>query len=59
MTWPYLILLLTATAGCASNRPDDTHRISDTTATLRDTLSPTDTMPQVREGPTDSAGDNR
>lgn len=56
---PYLIVLLAGAAGCGSNRADETHRISDTTATLRDTLNPTDTMPQVREGPTNSAGDNR
>jgi hypothetical protein len=59
MTRLYLIALLSVAAGCASNPPDETHRISDTTATLRDTLNPSDTVTGLREGPTDSAGDNR
>ncbi len=55
----YLLALLASVAGCASNRSDETDRMSDTTATIRDTVSMTDTMPRVREGPTDSVGDNR
>ncbi len=55
----YLLALLASVAGCASNRSDETDRISDTTATLRDTAALSDTMPRVREGPTDSVGDNR
>jgi type IV pilus biogenesis protein CpaD/CtpE len=59
MTQLHLVALLSAIAGCASNPPDETHRISDTTATLRDTLISSDTTAAVREGPTDSVGDNR
>lgn len=59
MTRLYLIALLTAVAGCASNRSDETDRMSDTTAAVRDTVNPADTLSGVREGPSDSAGDNR
>jgi hypothetical protein len=54
-----LIALLTAVAGCASNRSDETDRMSDTTAAVRDTVDAADTVSGVREGPSDSVGDNR
>lgn len=59
MTRLYLIVLLAAAAGCASNRSEETDRMSDTTAAVGDTVNAADTMPRVREGPADSAGDER
>jgi hypothetical protein len=54
-----LVVLLTAAAGCASNRSDEADRIPDTTTTAGDTVNTADTMPRVREGPPDSTGDPR
>ena len=59
MARPYFIALFAAAAGCASNRSGETDRMSDTTAAVRDTVNTADTMPRVREGPADSAGDER
>jgi predicted component of type VI protein secretion system len=48
--------MLTATAGCASNRSSDEPgtRIRDTTLTAQDTTNPNDTLPHIRDSMPDS-----
>jgi hypothetical protein len=51
-----LVVLATATVGCASNRSDDQGaRIEDTTMRPRDTVNPNDTIPRIRDSVMDSA----
>jgi predicted component of type VI protein secretion system len=51
-----LAALLTASAGCASNRASDEPgaRIRDTTLTAQDTVNPNDTLPHIRDSMPDS-----
>jgi predicted component of type VI protein secretion system len=51
-----LATMLTATAGCASNRSSDEPgtRIRDTTLTAQDTTNPNDTLPHIRDSMPDS-----
>jgi hypothetical protein len=51
-----LAALLTALAGCASNRNDQAGgaRIRDTTLSVRDTMIPNDTLPRIRDSVMDS-----
>jgi predicted component of type VI protein secretion system len=53
-----LATMLTATAGCASNRASDEPgtRIRDTTLTAQDTTNPNDTLPHIRDSMPDSTG---
>jgi predicted component of type VI protein secretion system len=51
-----LAALLTAAAGCASNRSSDEPgtRIRDTTLTAQDSTNPNDTLPHIRDSMPDS-----
>jgi hypothetical protein len=51
-----LAAALMVIASCASNRNSDAAgaRIRDTTLTARDTMSPSDTLPRIRDSMADS-----
>jgi hypothetical protein len=56
MRWVLVTVLVLTSSACASNRNEDAAgaRIRDTTLTARDTISPNDTLPRVRDSVRDS-----